>query len=212
MSSSPRKVADKKQTGFRAAVRKMMGRKQTVENLSRANSKGAVSPRAASGGSPSRTSSKKSIAPTPRSEIVVLEEPEGPEAPDDVLVGTPANDTWGKDIGLEPRALKSQKSGGKWKVDMRYVENAAYANRSVQQMKAAKEGGKSVAEYWDCQRVRIPKEKLVGSEIDNRIDPQKKEQYMHDDEFLATFGMDKVKFNTLPPWKRQNLKADAGLS
>jgi len=43
------------------------------------------------------------------------------------------------------------------------------------------------------------------------IDPARKEQYLHDDEFQAQFKMGKAEFEKLAAWKKSDLKKRVGL-
>ena len=43
------------------------------------------------------------------------------------------------------------------------------------------------------------------------IDPERKEEYLSDEQFEEAFGIGKDKFAAMPKWKRQQKKKDVGL-
>jgi len=53
----------------------------------------------------------------------------------------------------------------------------------------------------------VPYSVLTDPEqIPENVDPQKKEEYLSEEEFMGVFGMGKEEFTELPAWKRINLK------
>ena len=44
------------------------------------------------------------------------------------------------------------------------------------------------------------------------VDPAHKENFLSDDDFLSVFGMDKVAFDKLQPWKRDEKKREKRIS
>jgi len=52
---------------------------------------------------------------------------------------------------------------------------------------------------------------LSGPDCPETVDPERKEEYLSDDEFRAVFKIDRDDFNTLPEWKKNNLKKLYGL-
>lgn len=63
----------------------------------------------------------------------------------------------------------------------------------------------------DCDFDKYPKYPLdvLRSEIDDLpsgVDPKRKEIHLTNDDFVSIFGMDFSEFETLPNWKKQELK------
>merc|ERR1711953_1307945 len=56
-----------------------------------------------------------------------------------------------------------------------------------------------------------PLEQLKTMHGTDGIDPSKKEQYLSDADFQATFKMSKSDFEKLAGWKQTKLKKDAGI-
>ena len=52
---------------------------------------------------------------------------------------------------------------------------------------------------------------LVGPNLPEGVDSTQKEQYLHEDEFKARFGITRAEFNALPGWKKNNARKKAGL-
>ncbi|KAM3935167.1 advillin [Leptodactylus fuscus] len=60
----------------------------------------------------------------------------------------------------------------------------------------------------------FPLEALKGKqkhELPEGVDPTKKESYLSDRDFIATFGMTRGEFSALPSWKQLNIKKQLGL-
>jgi len=65
----------------------------------------------------------------------------------------------------------------------------------------------SDVEYYP---LRVLKER-DAEKLPQGVDPTRKEFYLHDKEFEKVFKMSRQSYETLPSWKRQNLKKAAGL-
>jgi hypothetical protein len=52
---------------------------------------------------------------------------------------------------------------------------------------------------------------LIGANVPEGVDKDKREDYLSDAEFLKIFGMNKADFAKLPDWKRLNMKKERKL-
>ena len=64
--------------------------------------------------------------------------------------------------------------------------------------------------YLDASSNKFSLEVLKGKNVEG-VDPARKEAYLEDSVFEATFGMNIDKFNDLKKWKQKELKVAKGI-
>lgn len=138
----------------------------------------------------------------------LLPEPVGPPPPSNVAPTVDPKLENESCLTEKRSSICSQKDGGKWKVDMRYVGNYT---EDINIMRKEKAGEQAKVEYADPQRLRVSAADLKANKNPN-VDPSMKEQYLAEKEFQQHFGMPKADFNKMPNWKRLNLKKEKGFN
>ena len=64
----------------------------------------------------------------------------------------------------------------------------------------------TVEQFYDISALAVP-----AASLPEGVEPAHREQWLDDEDFEATFGMDKATFNAQPKWKRINQKKKANL-
>jgi len=82
---------------------------------------------------------------------------------------------------------------------------------SAKKAEAAKAAGiDSASGFKEPMTYRVPYDQLKDACPDG-VDPAQREQYLADDEFEKVLGSPRHEFNSLKPWKKQQLKKAVGL-
>ena len=76
---------------------------------------------------------------------------------------------------------------------------------------AAKAAGGEAENYADPQSERFSLTAIQTGDTPRSLNPVCKELYLHDAEFVTTFGMDKMAFWKQPFWKQRDAKRKAKL-